>query len=124
MALSLEQLIRNALADDVDYPEGTDLEYDPDPIPLLESHPEQAKIKRLLLTDGHITFMADYNLNGLVVMVLGAVGNLHWCCDYDCDSVIVGVPIILFVDEGRGGMISFHAQCFNRLVQEGTMSLQ
>lgn len=121
--LTLQQLIHNALADDPDYPPGTDLEFDFDAVPLLESHPNQSEIKIRLLATQDLEFLPDYNLYGLRVMRLGNRHSLYRCCDYECDRVIVRPAIMLFVSEGEGGVLAFHTACFSRLIENGNISL-
>lgn len=98
-------------------------EYSEPENPLLESFPHQAELKEYLVKKGYIEFWGTRTFGGKVFNVLGSRGNLAWCCDPECDKVIVGVPITLFVDEGRQGEIAQHQDCFERNLRGGYYSL-
>jgi hypothetical protein len=91
--------------------------------PLLEQYPNQRELKSYLEGKGYIEFWGFHWLGGKRFAVLGPRGNLAWCCDPDCDRVIVGVPLSMFLNEGRKGEIAQHPECFERNLQAGCHQL-
>ena len=90
--------------------------------PLLEQYPNQAELKEYLQSKGYIEFSGWYTLGSKRFAVIGRRGNLAWCCDPDCDRVIVGMPLSIFIDGGKGE-IAQHVECFERNLQAGHYQL-
>ena len=92
--------------------------------PLLEQYPNQSELKSYLKAEGYITFWGTHWLGGKEFTVLGPRGNLAWCCDPDCDRVIVDAPVSIFLDQGRKGEIAQHPECFQRNLEAGYYTLE
>lgn len=92
--------------------------------PLLEKFPHQAELKQYLIAKRYIQFRGQCQLGDKTFNVLGPRGNLAWCCDPDCDKVIVDMPLSMFIDEGKGGEIAQHLECFQRNLDAGHYSLE
>ena len=97
--------------------------------PVLESFPHQQELKQYLIEKGYIEFggyhrmVSKQGLESKVFIVLGARGNLAWCCDPGCDKVIVDVPISLFLNLGKRGEIAQHQNCFQQNLTAGYYEL-
>lgn len=97
--------------------------------PLLESFPHQKELKKHLQQKGYIEFWGSVQMKSKLgkpaksFNVLGARGNLAWCCDPDCDRVIVDMPITMFINGGTRGEISQHQGCFERNLNAGYYEL-
>lgn len=86
---------------------------------LLEKFPHQEELKEYLIKNEYIEFRGTTKLGTKTFRVLGARGNIAWCCDPECDKIIVDMPLSLFLDEGRGGEIAQHEDCFMRNLNAG-----
>ncbi len=78
--------------------------------------------KAYLLREGLMSFWDSRELSGKPFNVLGKQ-VMYWCCDPDCDRVIVGVPLLMFLDEGRAGAIALHWACAEALMAAGVFAL-
>lgn len=97
---------------------------DGDEAKLLETYPDQPRLKRYLAEKRYITWWSTtINMGGREFERLGAHGNLAWCCDKRCDRVIVEMPISLYIREGGAGECTFHPACFENLLHEGVLNL-
>jgi hypothetical protein len=52
-------------------------------------------------------------LEGKQIYPLKARGNIGPCLN--CGKLVIGIPVILFMDEGKGGELDFCISCFETL---------
>lgn len=94
--------------------------------PVLESFPHQQELKQYLVEQGYIEFGNQVFMRSKkggrskVFNTLKFRGNLAWCCDPECDKVIVDMPISLF---GSQGEIAQHQNCFQQNLTVGYYEL-
>lgn len=96
---------------------------DEEGIPELETHPDQSEIMVWLISHGLLIFGPNCFLGRFNFRTIAKRGNLSWCCDPVCDSVIAGMPFILFVNGGEC-TIELHWRCFERLQKAGIIKLE
>lgn len=118
----IERQIQLALSGCPEYEVPGDEDTDPQG-PLLEKYPHQQLLKLYLIRHGHLEFRKRRFLKDKAFNVLGARGNIAWCCDPDCDKVIVDMPISLFINHGTDGEIVQHQECFEKNLRAGYYSL-
>lgn len=79
----IERQIQLALSGCPEYEVPGDEDTDPQG-PLLEKYPHQQLLKLYLIRHGHLEFRKRRFLKDKAFNVLGARGNIAWCCDPDC----------------------------------------
>ena len=101
-------------------PEGVD-----EPVWALEAFEFQRELKWYLVRQGWLRF-ADLGVavGDKVFLAIAARGDVSWCCDPDCDRVLVGMPMSLFHVQGRVQVqIDQHGACFDRNLRAGRFRL-
>jgi len=87
--------------------------------PSLDTEPEIQQVVNRLGFVGDVDvagweFMPKpFELKGKQYYPLKSRANIGPCLE--CGKLIIGVPLILFIDEGRGGELDFCWQCVKRL---------